>query len=262
MASAIRVCPLGSGSRGNCLAIATPEGTLLIDAGFSARETFLRMAEVGLSPADVKAILITHEHGDHIRGMGPLARKLRVPVYINERTWLGVRRPELPEARHVPAGERFEIGGFRVKSLSLPHDAADPVAYVVEWGGKAVGCVTDLGVPSQRVIDALRGCSFLVCEANHDEQMLLDGPYPWSVKQRIRGRHGHLSNSQGLALLEGMLHPGLEGVILAHLSEKCNRPELAWGLFSARLRALGAGDIPLWTAAQDRPLPGITIDPL
>ena len=261
-ARAITVCPLGSGSKGNCLYVGTPEGALLIDVGFSLKEILRRLALAGLDPASIRAILITHEHGDHVRGVGVVARKLRVPVYLTLGTWDAIRRPPLPEVIPFRAGEAFSAGPFAVASVGLPHDAAEPVAYKVSWGGRAIGCVTDLGHPDPQVIAHFEGCDFLVSEANHDEQMLMDGPYPWSVKRRIRGRWGHLSNQQGLALLEGMLHPGLEGVVLAHLSETCNRPELAWGLFSARLRSLGMGDIPLWTARQDEPLTGIRLTPL
>lgn len=250
----VRLCPLSSGSKGNCVFVGTPEGGVLIDVGLSARETFRRLALAGVAPEEVSAILVTHEHGDHIRGIVPVARKLQVPVYLSEGTWEAVGRPELPDLRLVVGGTPFDVGALRVSPQSLPHDAVEPVAYRIAWEGWSVGCVTDLGHPAPEVITWLAGCDLLYVEANHDEELLASGPYPWSVKQRIRGRFGHLSNTQGLAILEGMLHPGLRGIVLAHLSETCNRPELAWGLFKARLRSLGADHIPLWTAAQDHPL--------
>ncbi|HJV64706.1 MAG TPA: MBL fold metallo-hydrolase [Geomonas sp.] len=219
---------LASGSKGNSLYLENDSCRLLIDAGLSGRETMARLASTGVAAETLDGILVTHEHTDHIRGVGTLARKLKIPVLGSSRT-LAAARHTIGKAELVEfdAGSAFEFKGLAIDPFPVTHDACDPVGYRIEGGEGAIGFATDLGVATRLVQDKLKGCRALVLEFNHDEQMLLDGPYPWHLKQRIRSRHGHLSNLQGAALLEELLHAGLEGVFLSHLSEVNNDPLLA-----------------------------------
>jgi len=224
----MRLSLLASGSKGNSLFLESDGCRLLIDAGLSGRETIARLSAIGVAAETIDAILVTHEHTDHVRGVGTLARKLKIPVLGSALT--------LEAARHVigraefiefAAGSSFVFKGLSIDPFSITHDACDPVGYRIEGSEGCIGFATDLGIATRLTHDKLRACRALVLEFNHDEQMLSDGPYPWHLKQRIRSRHGHLSNSEGAALLEELLHPGLEGVFLSHLSEVNNDPALA-----------------------------------
>ena len=224
----MRLCLLASGSKGNCLFIETDSCRLLIDAGLSGREAIARLSSIGVAADTLDGILITHEHSDHIRGVGALARRLKIPVMVASRTH--------DAARHVfgkidliefDPGSSFSFKGLNIDPFPVTHDASDPVGFRVEGGEGTIGFATDLGIATRLTQEKLKGCRALVLEFNHDEQMLQDGPYPWHLKQRIRSRHGHLSNSEGASLLEELLHPGLEGVFLSHLSEVNNDPALA-----------------------------------
>jgi len=224
---------LASGSKGNCLFLENDSCRLLIDAGLSGRETLARLSSIGVAPETLDGILITHEHTDHVRGVGALARRLKIPV-------LGASRM-LQAAQHVMGkveriefdpGTSFHFKGVAIDPFPVTHDACDPVGFRIEGEEGCIGFATDLGIATRLTQEKLRGCRALVLEFNHDEQMLQDGPYPWHLKQRIRSRHGHLSNAEGACLLEELLHGGLEGVFLSHLSEVNNDPSLA--LASAR----------------------------
>jgi phosphoribosyl 1,2-cyclic phosphodiesterase len=208
--SSLRVCVLGSGSKGNCTYIESPEGRILIDAGLSAREIERRLRQIERSPAALDGVLISHEHSDHIHGVGALARRYKLPVYANSATW--------QRAQHV-------VG--LVENRREFWTGAPFVAFRLTWRRRSMAIVTDLGYPSQLVRERIRGCHLLVLEANHDEAMLKAGPYPWPLKQRIGGKAGHLSNLQSSQLLRDVLHDELEHVVLAHLSEINNHPELA-----------------------------------
>ncbi len=262
--SDIVVYPLGSGSKGNSVFVGTPSGGVLIDAGFSFRSTLQRLAEARISPDRVQAILVTHEHRDHVAGLGPVARGLGVPVYLTDGTCHRLEEKDqvrkLPGTVRIVAGEPFHVAGIRVEPLPVPHDAAEPVAFVMEWGGRRWAIVTDFGYPTTLLEESLRGCDVVLLEANHDEEMLVNGPYPWPVKTRIRGRFGHLSNVQSASLLERIVQPGLLGLVLMHLSETNNRPELPYALCRRTLDGLGAGDVPLWVASQERPLVELSFD--
>lgn len=255
----IQIVPLGSGSKGNCVFVGTPLTGLVIDCGFSYKELLRRLVEARVNPARIRAILVTHEHSDHIGGVGVLARKLRVPVYMTEGTWTAGQHvlKTLPERVQVRPGDDFHLGELRIEPVPLPHDAREPVGYVFAWGGRRWALFTDLGHPTHLVIERARLCDLLLIEANHDEDMLINGPYPWPLKQRIRGRQGHLSNAQGVSVVESVLHPGLKGIALMHLSETNNRPEIPYTLCRKTLLNHDAGDIPLWVARQDRPLEGL-----
>ncbi|UFS70091.1 MBL fold metallo-hydrolase [Geomonas sp. RF6] len=224
----MRLCLLASGSKGNSLFLETDSCRLLVDAGLSARETQSRLAAIGVSSSDLDGVLITHEHTDHTSGAGALARRLKIPLLMTGATYRAaqhtVKKVDLIE---FEPGNSFTFKGVSIDPFPVTHDACDPCGFVVESGEGKIGFATDLGVATRLAQLKLKECRALVLEFNHDERMLQDGPYPWHLKQRIRSRHGHLSNAEGAALLEELLHDGLEGVFLSHLSETNNLPELA-----------------------------------
>ena len=223
----MRVCLLASGSRGNSTLIEADGFRLLIDAGLSGVETERRLATLGLDGEDLNAILVTHEHHDHVGGIGPLARRFNIPVHIDHKTHAALPKlGKIEKLQLFAAGERFSCQGLSIESFSTTHDAVNPVGFVINSSEGRVGFATDLGMPTRLVAEQLKGCRVLVIEANHDEQMLWDGPYPWPLKQRIRGRHGHLSNLETGQLLNDVVWPGLEALFLAHLSEENNCPDL------------------------------------
>jgi phosphoribosyl 1,2-cyclic phosphodiesterase len=233
---AVSVSLLASGSRGNSAVVASSTTRILVDAGLSCRETFKRVRALGESPEQISAVLITHEHSDHVSGLERLANKLRVPVFLTEPTHHAWNRnmrdeegktPELRKVEHFAAGRKFQVGDIAVTPFTIPHDAADPVGFTFRTEGVKIGFATDLGYMPVSVRDHLRGCDVLVMESNHDVEMLRSGPYPWSVKQRVMSRVGHLSND-ALAEFFGSDYDGFASyVVLAHLSEQNNHPEIA-----------------------------------
>ncbi len=232
----MRVCLLASGSRGNSTFIETGDARLLIDAGLSGKETQRRLGLLGLSCDDLDAILVTHEHHDHVGGIGPLARRHQLPVYIDHKTFAALPRPgAIPDLRLFAAGDSFTLRDLEISSFFTTHDAVNPVGYVIDSHEGRIGYATDLGLPTRLVSDCLQQCRVLVLEANHDEQMLLDGSYPWELKQRIRSRHGHLSNIQAGELLDQLLWDGLDALFLAHLSDENNCAQLVTALFQQKL---------------------------
>ena len=227
---------LASGSRGNCALVATSSTRILVDAGLSGRETFKRLRALGERAEEISAILITHEHSDHVSGLQRLATKLDAPVFLTAPTlhaWSRAVRdekgaiPELPKSEHFAAGRGFRVGDIEVMPFTIPHDAADPVGFTFRAEGVKIGFATDLGYMPASVRDHLRGCSLLVMESNHDVEMLRSGPYPWSVKQRVMSRVGHLSNESLAEFFSSDYDGGAEYLILAHLSEQNNHPEIA-----------------------------------
>lgn len=224
----MRVCLLASGSRGNSLYVESGDSRILVDAGLSAIETGNRLAAIGVQGSDLHGILITHEHTDHVRGVGTLARKYRVPVLISGPTRKQAERLlSKTQVQEFDSGTSVVFRDIAIDPFPITHDAADPVGFIIESREGKIGIATDLGIATRLVQEKLRNCRQLVLESNHDEQMLQDGPYPWYLKQRIRSRHGHLSNIESAQLLEELIHPGLEGLFLAHLSEVNNDPALA-----------------------------------
>jgi phosphoribosyl 1,2-cyclic phosphodiesterase len=281
----MRMTVLASGSKGNSTIIATGRTRILVDAGLSCREILKRMQTAGEDPRSLDAILITHEHQDHVQGVAVLARKLGIPVYFTEmthRAWMRWMRPRkrmtyadwlrqreqgvtavandaasapaialdavadgaeselceeaasverdpaaLPSVSYFEAGKRFAVGDIDVEPFTIPHDAADPVGFVFEGEGVRIGFATDLGYVPANARQALRRCDVLMLESNHDTEMLRDGPYPWSVKQRVMSRVGHLSNEAAAEFLERNYDGQAAYVILAHLSESNNLPALA-----------------------------------
>jgi len=232
----VSVSVLASGSRGNCALVATSATRILVDAGLSGRETCKRLRALGERAEEISAILITHEHSDHVAGLQRLATKLKVPVFLTapaHDAWNRAVRdaegaiPELPKSEHFSAGRGFRVGDIEVMPFTIPHDAADPVGFTFRAEGVKVGFATDLGYMPVSVRDHLRGCSVLVIESNHDLEMLRSGSYPWSVKQRVMSRVGHLSNESLAEFFSGDYDGGAEYLILAHLSEQNNHPEIA-----------------------------------
>ena len=255
---AVRLTILGSGSGGNCAYLETPQTRLLIDAGFSSRQIRQRLAMLARSPETVQGILITHEHSDHIAGLTGLAARLHLPVYCNRQTKEGIEAQlEIRiDARIFETGASFEIGDITVDTFSIPHDASDPVGFLLHTPSGNIGILTDLGHASKLVVERIRASNVLLLEANHDVQMLRDDPRrPWSLKQRILGRHGHLSNDGAADLLEQIVSAGLGRLYLGHLSRECNRPEIALRVIHERLLRLGATHIHVESTSQDTPSP-------
>jgi phosphoribosyl 1,2-cyclic phosphodiesterase len=232
----VSVSMLASGSRGNCALVASSTTKILVDAGISCRETCKRMKSLGDDPHSLSAIVITHEHSDHIYGLATLAKKLRIPIFMTGAThqaWAramrnqnGVR-PQVEKLERFESGHTFQVGDIAVRPFTIPHDAADPVGFTFRVEGIKVGFATDLGYIPVSVRDHLRGCDVLVVESNHDVEMLRVGPYPWSVKQRVMSRVGHLSNLALADFFTSDYDNGATFVVLAHLSEQNNHPEIA-----------------------------------
>jgi len=224
----VNVHLLASGSRGNALLVETAGTRILIDAGLSARQLCRRLDTLGVAPESLDALLITHEHGDHVRGLGPLARRLKLPVYIHTAVVGHLADTGVPgQVREFDEGCDLAVGNLSLRPFPITHDAHAPVGFVIDSPAGKIGIATDLGIATRLVVRHLQDCRILVLESNHDEIMLRDGPYPWPLKQRVRSTHGHLSNRASGALLEQLLWDGLDAVLLAHLSETNNCPDLA-----------------------------------
>ncbi len=261
----MKVSVLGSGSRGNSILVMAGGTRVLVDAGFSARSMEERLGFLGVLPEEIHAIVITHDHGDHTRGVGVFARRHGTPVFLTDPT----REACAPlfrggeDLRAYRAGFPFEVGSLRIEPFLTAHDARDPVAValVETESGYKLGVATDLGRPTTQVRHALTHSDFLVLEANHDPGLLHQGPYPPSVRARIASSHGHLSNEAAAQFALGLLHPRLAAVILAHLSAECNRPELAEEVVGSVLREAGYQGW-LQVADQDTPTPLLDIGEL
>ena len=225
----LALCMLASGSKGNAIYVSSGAASILIDAGLSGIEIERRLNSQGISPADLDAILVTHEHSDHIQGVGALSRRFRLPVYVNLKTWAAAAAQlgNIHDLREFECGRPFEIENLRLHPFSISHDAKDPAGFVIHRNGAKIGIATDLGVVTSMVKEHLKMCNILVLEANHDSSMLLNGPYPWPLKQRIKGRCGHLSNEESKMLLKEVFHNRLKHVILAHMSETNNTVDRA-----------------------------------
>ncbi len=225
-------CPLFSGSGGNALFIGAGNTRILIDAGLSGRTVSEALNSIGVLPETLNGILVTHEHSDHVKGVGILSRKYHLPIYANARTWaamerqLGAVSPALH--REFETGDSFYIGDFSVMPFAIPHDAADPVGFRVFCGARSVATATDMGFFSPKVLDALSGVDLLVLESNHDIDMLrANEHYSSALKARILGRHGHLSNVACAEALWQLYQTGVRHAVLGHLSHENNTPELA-----------------------------------
>jgi phosphoribosyl 1,2-cyclic phosphodiesterase len=228
------ITSLNSGSNGNCYYVGNDTEAVLIDAGISCRETVRRMTRLGLPMERVKAIFVSHEHIDHIRGIPQLARQHYLPVYMTQRTWQHARLPQprypvYPFDANVP----ISIGELRVTAFPKFHDAADPHSFIVAQGAVQVGVFTDIGTPCQHVVHHFSQCHAAFLEANYDDDMLALGRYPWPLKRRIMSDVGHLSNAQALTLFRQHRPAHMSHLLLSHLSQDNNSPQIVSDLFNA-----------------------------
>lgn len=248
----MRINVLGSSSAGNATLIISGSTRVLVDAGFSAREIKRRMEAVGEDIAAISAIVITHEHADHIRGAPVLSRSLEIPVFVGRRALASWRHSKnddsIQTCRFIAAQEPFQVGSMTFYPFEVPHDAAETLAFTIQAEGVKLGFLTDLGYIPQMVAHHLKGCDALILEANHDLEMLRLGPYPWTLKQRVMSRHGHLSNDETARFLREQFDGQAEYVVLAHLSRKNNHPDIAR---LAAVQAL-ASRTPLWAREAER----------
>jgi phosphoribosyl 1,2-cyclic phosphodiesterase len=235
----VRFASLGSGSRGNATLIESGTTRLLLDCGFAARETERRLDLLGVAPQSLAAILVTHEHQDHIKGVGPLARRYRLPVWITHGTYRQNRCGELPAVQLIHSHQApFRIGDITVQPYPVPHDAREPAQYIFSSEESRLGVLTDSGSITPHIQQVLSGCHALLLEFNHDRRMLADGPYPPALQRRVGGRLGHLNNEQAVALLAELEHAGLRHLVVAHVSEQNNHPERVRDVILTRLPQL------------------------
>jgi phosphoribosyl 1,2-cyclic phosphodiesterase len=223
----MRFASLGSGSRGNGTLVQWRGTNVLVDCGFSAREAEARLARLQLAPGELDAILVTHEHGDHISGVGVLARKHDIPVWMTVGTAMQFNGGTLPELLHFNGHERFAIKDIEVEPFTVPHDAREPCQFVFHNGVHRLALLTDTGSITPHIVEMVDGCDGFLLECNHDPSLLQAGPYPASLKQRVGGRLGHLSNRQAGELLRQMDSSGLQHIVAMHLSEQNNTVNLA-----------------------------------
>jgi len=260
----VRFTILGSGSGGNCAYLETDETRLLIDAGFSARQIRQRLAAIERSPESLNGILVTHEHSDHIQGLAVLCGKLQIPVYCNRLTQDAIQfavKARL-EFRRFETGASFSLGDVGVDTFSVPHDAQDPVGFLLRTPGGNIGFLTDLGHATRLVLERVRPANVLVLETNHDLRLLQDDTRrPWSVKQRILSRHGHLCNEAAADVAREVMSAELRHLYLGHLSRDCNRPELAHAVMSRRMAEIGATQVRVASTSQESASETLTLNP-
>lgn len=252
---------LGSGSSGNSIIIHGREGDILVDAGFSLKELRKRMAAAEVEERRLRAILVTHEHGDHAKGVGVASRGLGLPVYTTPATarMLAPKKRIGEDVVLFNAGQTFTVGEFEVQPFSIPHDAVDPVGFTFTVPGFKLGVATDIGYPSSVICHHLGECDILLLESNHDLTMLRQSDRPWRLKQRIMGRQGHLNNTDSLMLLKRVLHTKTRHLIIGHTSRECNTYELVEALAAQSLVDLGRADVILKIARQETHLPTIWV---
>ena len=252
----MRFAVLGSGSGGNAAVVECDGLRLLIDAGLSAKQLAMRLRIVGIDPATLDGILLTHEHGDHVRGLKIFLKQFPIPVFTTAATARVVRESGIEGGtwKFFEAGQAFAIGGIAVETFAIQHDAVDPVGFVVGHGPRRLGYLSDAGFVTRSMTERLRGLCGIFVEANYDEALLeADLKRPWATKQRISSRHGHLSNSQVAGLIRDIAHPSLGRVVLGHLSSDCNTPDIVLGLLRTCLADLGHGHVGLHCAGQHEP---------
>jgi phosphoribosyl 1,2-cyclic phosphodiesterase len=249
----MRICILSSGSSGNATLLVAGDTRVLIDCGLSGQKTLKRLQEVGEDPTKLDGVVITHEHGDHARGLAALSKALNVPVYVADATLaacnLGEKQKLVRRAEAISASQDFQIGAFRFSPFAIPHDAAEPLAFTVEANGIKLGMAVDLGYINQLAAERFRGSDVLIIEANHEVEMLRACTfYPWALKQRILSRMGHTSNDEMARFLREDFDGKAEYIVLAHLSQNTNHPEIA------RLAAIQAlqARAPLFSANAER----------
>lgn len=254
----LELAVLGSGSSGNCALVTLGETRILIDAGISAKQIGLRLEAIGVDPDSLSGIVLTHEHGDHTRGIDVFCRKRPLPIYATLHTCAMVRENVTSPVvwKQFEAGGGFKIDDISIESFSVPHDAVDPVGFVFQCGKSSLGVLSDVGHVTRMIVDRLKGVDTLFTEANYDEVMLQnDTKRPWSTKQRISNRHGHLSNDQTAELVASVAGKNLRRIVLGHLSSDCNTSELAIEIISKKLQSEGFSDICVECADRTSPLP-------
>jgi phosphoribosyl 1,2-cyclic phosphodiesterase len=250
----LRFASLGSGSEGNALLISAASGaqaasTVMLDCGFPVKETERRLARLALAPGDLDGIIVTHEHSDHVGGVFKLARRYDIPVWLSYGTWRAVERDTSGVALNICRdGEQFAIGGLQLIPYTVPHDAREPLQYLASDGQVRLGVLTDAGQSTPHLVRNLSGCDALMLECNHDQRMLAESSYPYSLKQRIGGAYGHLSNRTSGEILAAIDRARLKMVVGAHLSRQNNTPDLAR---SALSEALGSHPAEVRIACQD-----------
>ena len=258
----MRLCSIASGSSGNCIVIGSDNHHILIDVGISGKRITCGLEEIGVKPEEVDGIFISHEHADHVQGLGVISRKFGLPIYATVKTIEAIKKMnnlgKIDESLYhsICPNEKIMVGDLQIEPIRIPHDAADPVMYAVRSGAKSAAVVTDLGNYNQYLIDKLQGLDVLLLEANHDIHMLEMGPYPYPLKQRILGENGHLSNEASGRFLNELLHDRFQGVMLGHLSKENNYEKLAYE--TVRLEVtLGdcpyrGSDFPIYVAKRDQ----------
>jgi phosphoribosyl 1,2-cyclic phosphodiesterase len=261
-AMAVQLTILGSGSSGNSAYLETEDTRILIDAGFSVRQIRQRLATIGRAPEGLSGILITHEHTDHINGLLGLATKLNIPVYCNRLTKEAIEYQfqTKMDCRIFGTGSSFELGNVSVETFSIPHDASDPVGFCIRTPSGQIGFLTDLGHATKLVLERVKASNVLVLESNHDLKLLQESSRPWSLKQRIAGRHGHLSNAEAAEAAEVIMSAELQHLYLGHLSRECNRPEIAERTMREKLQKIGATHVRIEVTSQNVPCPTLTLN--
>lgn len=243
----IKFASLGSGSSGNATLVSHQQTHVLIDCGFSLKEAQRRIERLGLCLSRLSAVLVTHEHGDHLRGVPALARKHGIPIYMTPGTYHSRDLGRIPQLHLINNYQPFTVGELEIQPVAVPHDAREPAQFVFRHGGAALGILTDLGSVTTHVLDAYDGCQALLVEANHDRQMLASGPYPPSLKNRVASAWGHLSNDQTVALLQQMDTSQLRHLVVGHISRKNNTLDLARQALATVGKSLGE----VYYACQD-----------
>lgn len=253
----MRFATLGSGSRGNATLVESAGVRVLVDLGFSLRETERRLAMVGAEPGEVQAVLLTHEHGDHGRGVAAFATRYRVPVWTTPGTWRALGSPEVPTLRLFSGhGSGVVLNGMRILPYPVPHDAREPCQIVFEHAGRRLGMLTDAGSVTPHMRAVLKDCDALILECNHDHDLLRAGPYPPAVQRRVAGALGHLSNVQAAELLDGLRHAAIRSLLLAHISEMNNRHDLVRAAIAGVCESLASR---AQIAGQDVPGPWLDV---
>lgn len=252
----MRVHILGSGSKGNAVVVQSKTTAVMVDCGFARKRVEERLQHSGLNSGHINAVLVTHEHGDHAGGVDRLARGWKVPVYATHGTARASRWGDIPDLRQISPCEAFTVGDLHIQPYAVPHDAAEPVQFVISHQGKRVGILSDAGHITPHMQAVLERCDVLLLEANHCPQMLADGPYPPALRERVGGPWGHLSNPQSAGFLDAMPLESTGHIVLTHLSEQNNTPERALDAIRASLKGWAGS---LTTALQDQPLDLIEI---
>lgn len=258
----MRLCSIASGSSGNCIYVGSDSTHLLVDTGISKKRIEESLLELEVKGEELNGILITHEHSDHIQGLGVFCRKYEIPIYATKGTIAGICGCKtigaIPEGlfRQIESNQAFDVGDVTVKPFSISHDANEPIGFRIENGEQAVAVATDFGNYNEYIVDNLKNLDAVVLEANHDVHMLEVGPYPYHLKRRVLGEYGHLSNELSGRLLCKILHDGMKHIVLGHLSKENNFPELAYETVKLEVTMsdipYNGADIPLMVADREK----------